>query len=203
MEKTKMFQESSSYDEGNFTEDEKIILKIQSGDETAITDIKKRYGKMYINLMTNILHDKDDVSECENDFLLAIWYKIRTAEMHELPKNLSGYILATARYRAIDKYNLNKRRATESIDSYDIEDPYNIDDVVITRSLEQFISQYVKNELSDEERRIFIMRFVRDMDIDSIANSTGLNKNTVLSKIRRLRIKIKRHLIAKGFFNER
>lgn len=208
MEKTKMFQESSSYDEGNFTEDEKIILKIQSGDETAITDIKKRYGKMYINLMTNILHDKDDVSECENDFLLAIWYKIRAAKKHELPQNFSGYIFTTAKNKAIDKYKSNKikkKYITESIDQDDIDyrDPYNIEDEILARRISQSIAHYVKNELSDEECRLYIMRFVHCMDIDSIVKLTGLNKNTVLSKLRRLKIKIKRHLIANGFFNER
>ena len=207
MEKTKMFQESSSYDEGNFTEEEKIILKIRSGDETAITDIKNRYGIMYINLMTKILQDKDEVSECENDFLLAIWNKIRAAEMHELPQNFSRYIWTTARNKAIDRYRLNKNRKkfiTESInqDDIDYKDPHNIEDEILARRILQSIAHYVKNELSDEEYRLFTMRFVRCMDIDSIVKFTGLNKNTVLSKLSRLKIKIKRHLIAEEYLNE-
>ena len=207
MEETKMFQESSSYDEGNFTEEEKIILKIRSGDETAITDIKNRYGIMYINLMTKILQDKDEVSECENDFLLAIWNKIRAVEMHELPKNFSGYIWKTARNKAIDRYKSNKNRKkfiTESINQDDIDyrDPHNIEDETLARIILQSIAHYVKNELSDEEYRLFTMRFVRCMDIDSIVKFTGLNINTVVSKLSRLKIKIKRHLIAEGYLNE-
>ena len=54
-------------------EDEKIIGLYRQRDEAAIRETKTKYGRYCYAIAYNVLHDREDAEECENDTYLLAW----------------------------------------------------------------------------------------------------------------------------------
>lgn len=57
-------------------EDKRIIELYWDRDETAIQETDNKYGKFLFKIAYNILNDRCDCEECQNDTYLGIWNAI-------------------------------------------------------------------------------------------------------------------------------
>ena len=201
VEKNTKSDQSAIDDMGNMSRDNAIIEKILNGDQEGLNELKSEYGLLYKTIMKEILHDNEDVLECENDLLFSMWKKIH--DDSDLPRNLKAYVVRTARNKAIDIYRKRKRRIqTDVIDKYDeVSSNNNVEDSITSEKMRLSVISFLKKSPRDD-RVLYTLRFIRCMNIDQIAELLGENYNTVASRISRLREKLKRHLIMEGFLNE-
>ena len=80
--------------------DEQIIELYWNRKENAIEETDKKYGQLLFGIAYNILHDRPDCEECQNDTYLATWNAIPPTR----PSALLAFIIQIMRRIAINRY---------------------------------------------------------------------------------------------------
>ncbi len=183
--------------------DEQIIELYWKRDEKAIraTDIK--YGKRIFHIAYNILHDKSDSEECQNDTYLRIWKRIPPTR----PSSLLAFASKISRDAALDKYKMRMSQKripseltvsleelTEIMPTYDLaEKEYEI------RELSQIISNYLR-EIPKRQKYIFMGRFYFGCTMEEIADKLSVNASTVQREIVKIKQNFKIYLERNGVY---
>lgn len=183
--------------------DEEICFKIQNGDEAFINDIQRAYAYGYggyKKIIGDILRNPSDAEECENDMLKALWAHF--VKDPTPPKNLRSYVRVVAANMARTRYKQNKNKKidqTELDDGDDIPSKINVENIVMTKELANEIGIFIRDIQDPVDRKILIYRWFKEKSIQEIATITGINYNTVNTKINRYRRKMAAYLIERGF----
>ncbi len=180
-------------------QDEKIIELFFNRSEDAISETDKLYGKRIENFAYNILRNIQDAEECKSDTYLRLWYAIPPQK----PTRFFAFILRICRNIALDKidwYNAKKRKlpVCELTDELgetvaDIKSESSFDSGIIQSAINSFLE-----ELSEENRFIFVRRYFYMDQIKAIASYTGMNPSTIKTRLHRMREKLRTHLKTEG-----
>lgn len=180
--------------------DDFILNALWRRDEAALREVTRLYGRMLHSIALQITGDASDAEECVNDALLDLW----NAVPPDRPTHVAAYVSALVRRRAIDRvrYRTAKQRAGEGfLHSTEelaecLADPGGYDPcetVVIRDCLQSFVDQ-----LNEEDRRIFLLRYYRFDSIQSIAARCGTTEAAVAMRLMRLRKRLRRALQNNG-----
>lgn len=178
--------------------DQKHIIKLLfDRDESAIAIIQNELGNLIKSIAYNLFRSDGVAEECLNDTLMDIWNTIPP----ENPKSLSSYACMIVRRRAIDRIrreNSQKRARPEGSGYTDVYDDLAVlDDVAaeVTDRLElsRIISEFLR-EQSRTNREIFISRYYDFESLDSIAARLRISKNSVNTRLSRMKCTLKEHL---------
>lgn len=183
--------------------DEQIIELFWQREEKAIQETDIKYGKILFGIAYNILHDRLDCEECQNDTYLGVWKAIPPTR----PKAFPAFIVEIMRRIAINRYKekTSKKRIpselTVSMD--DINDTLHSDETVeseyAAEEVGRIINDYVR-ELSERQRYIFIDRFYLAESIETIATDLSISVPTVYREIDKIKQGLKLHLERNGVF---
>ena len=183
--------------------DEQIIELFWQREEKAIQETDIKYGKILFGIAYNILHDRLDCEECQNDTYLGVWKAIPPTR----PKAFPAFIVEIMRRIAINRYKekTSKKRIpselTVSMD--DINDTLHSDETVESEYAAEevggIINDYVR-ELSERQRYIFIDRFYLAESIETIATDLSISVPTVYREIDKIKQGLKLHLERNGVF---
>lgn len=177
-------------------EDEKIIDLFWNRSENAVSQTKEKYGGYLLTISYNILHDKQDSEECENDTYLHTWNSI--PNLH--PQNLKAYLAKTIRNISISRFRYNhakKRSGTVIISPYDelaecIPASTNSDSAsneVLNQILNNFLAA-----LSEEQRIIFMKRYWYFFSIEEISEQMKKSSKSITNTLYWVRKKLKKTL---------
>ena len=179
--------------------DEKIISLLFARDETAIEEIRNKYGRFLISISKSILSSEEDAKECENDALLAVWNTIPPQK----PTYLKGYLASLIRHISFDKYDrahAKKREGGEyaaaveelsEVLSDDAPDP--ADRLALKEAINGFLAR-----LPARERIVFVMRYWYMTPVSEIARRRGMKESAVKMTLLRLRQQLAAHLSQNG-----
>lgn len=179
-------------------EDSKIIEMYFARDEAAINQTAEKYRGMIRSIAYNILHNRDDSEECENDTYLAAWKQIPPTE----PKNFGAFLGRIARNIALDKYayyTADKRnREFETALS-------ELREITGGGTEAEFELLETGNKISDflrgqnrVKRSVFVRRYWYCDSINEIALRYGFSASKVKSMLMRTRRELKIYLIGEG-----
>jgi len=185
--------------------DEIIIKLLFDRDETALEKIQTEYGQLIKYIAFNLFKNSDVAEECLNDTLLDIWNSIPPNK----PVSVSSYAAMLARRRAIDR--LRKEHAEKRIypgnsvypDVYgelaDMEDLSEtvIEGIELSRQINLFLGG-----LSGTNREIFISRYFDFEELDSISKRLRISKNSVNTRLFRMKNAFKKQLTEGGYRDE-
>ena len=87
-------------------DDEKIIALFEERNEMAITETKTKYGRYCNTIAYQILQNREDAEECENDTYLDAWNTIPPTR----PRMLSIFLGTITRRISLDRL---KRKTAE------------------------------------------------------------------------------------------
>ncbi|MBE6959900.1 MAG: sigma-70 family RNA polymerase sigma factor [Ruminococcaceae bacterium] len=176
-------------------EDNQILSALFDRNETAMTVLSVKYGHLYRSILWEILENSQDVEECANDTLLAVWNSIPP----NMPQNLSAYICKIARRIGIDRLRYQTRKKRGSGYAVTLSELENClpdtrfsnpeDRMHIRAVLSQFLG-----ELDITTRVLFIRRYVWMESVSSLAIRYNLIENTVSARLSRARKKLKKVL---------
>lgn len=181
-------------------EDSQIIKLFQKRSEEAITQLSLKYGYLCRKMANNILNNKEDIEESINDAYFAVWKTIPPNE----PKSICNYLCTTLRNQAIKKYHYNTAEKRNS--SYDValdelsealSTNETIETLLSTKELGEHFNEFL-SELDKENQTIFVLRYWYSEPVNDIARKLGVKPNTVSTKLKRTREKLKIHLTTKG-----
>ncbi len=181
--------------------DEQIIELYWKREEKAIYETEVKYGKMLIGIAYNILHDKPDAEECQNDTYLCVWRRIPPTKPTVFPAFISKIVrdIAVNKYKEKTSQKRIPSELTVSIDDlHDFLHNNNTPETEYTaKELAGLISDYLRG-LSERQRFIFIERYYLAATIESIATELGVGLATVHREIEKIKRGLRAHLERNG-----
>ncbi len=176
-------------------DDNGIIRLIELRDEKAIEELTSAYGGYIRSVAYNILRNREDALECENDVYLEMWNNTTFEE----GRSLRAYLGAVARNKALNMKRSRKQEEDASSDvSLDdiaelIPDTKPDGDILTEYELTELLNAFLA-ELSEDARIIFVRRYWNCEKIDEIAKRYGFSEGKVKMALRRTKTKFEKYL---------
>ena len=181
-------------------EDNRIVELLLERSETALHEVSARYAGTCRGVLRGLLNDPQDVEECFNDVLLAVWNSVPPNQ----PRNLNTYICRLARRTGIDRLRYNtrqKRNAAWTVMVSELGDRLP-DETPQTEQadagrLNAVLTDFL-NGLDAETRILFLWRYVYAETVPELAVRFGISENYVAVRLYRARKKLKTVLEKEG-----
>ena len=177
--------------------DSDLAARIIKKDENALGDIILKYTPLVSTIIYNVSKGgmtKEDIEEVTQDVFITLWKNSKKIQ----PDKLKGYICRIAKTRAINKLSSIKSNTILNIDDYDPEDNFDIADQTETKEINKELMEVV-NSIGEPDKEILIRYYFYYQKTLKISEIMKLNLETVKTKLKRTREKIKIALIERGF----
>ena len=183
-------------------DDNSIIELYFARDEQAISETKNKYGKYCFKIAYNVLGNREDAEECENDTYLEAWNAIPP---HEPRDYLYAFLARITRHLALnccrDRARL-KRSAEICTLSDELEQclpapddtACRMDDMELGRVINAFLAG-----LDGEKRNVFIRRYWYLDSVADISRRFALSQSKVKTLLFRCRKQLRKYLEQEGY----
>ncbi len=182
--------------------DQRVRDQLWKRDESALSEVQKRWGRLLYGLAFRITGSAADAEECINDALLDLWQRPPTDP--KMP--VLAYVSTLVRRRAVDRvrYNTAERRAGESsacaLEELDecLADPEGQGDTEVSAirdALQAFL-----DELDEKNRRVFLLRYYGAFSNRDVARRCGMGERAVEMRLSRMRKRLRQVLDAYGIY---
>jgi RNA polymerase sigma-70 factor (ECF subfamily) len=180
--------------------DREIIGLFQARSEKAICETQNKYGNLCRHIAGNILSRNEDVDECINDVMLAVWNRIPP----DSPDRFSAFVCKVTRNTALNKYDYitsDKRNPNMTLSMTELENyiPQSggVDSAVENREVISHINAFLRR-ISFDDRNIFLRRFFFGDSLSHICTTFSFSESKVKSSLHRTKNKLKSYLTKKG-----
>lgn len=183
--------------------DEQIIELYWQRNETAIQETDRKHGKLLFGIAYNILHDRLDCEECQNDTYLSVWNAIPPTRPIKFPAFITQIMRNIAINRFKEKTSKKRIPSELTVSMDDVNDILRSDETVETEYEAEEVGKIINNyirQLSERQRYIFIDRFYLAEPVDTIANDLSISVPTVYREIDRIKQGLKLHLERNDIF---
>lgn len=179
-------------------DDPEIIELIFNKDESGIKMLSEKYSKLIAQVCRGMLRSNEDAEETANDTLMAVWNAIPP----ERPVNLTGFVCKIARRLAVSRvrYNTAAMRNADLISELDEVLPSrenSVEERAEASELADFINEWL-GTLSEQKRRLFILRYYYMKTVKEAARECGMSKTAATTALMRLREALKNYLNERG-----
>ena len=183
-------------------EDAAIVRLYWERDEQAIPATAEKYGNYCTAIAENILGSHADAEECVNDTYLNAW----NAMPPHRPAVLSAFLGKLVRILSFSRWLPNaaqKRGGGHSavvfdeiaeLVSGDDSPERELDRRELVKAVDDFLDRLPRNK-----KRIFVCRYWYFDSISDISDRFGMTENNVSVTLSRLRLKLRNHLLERGF----
>lgn len=182
--------------------DGELVDALIARDESALGELREKYGGKLKAIAFGILGDRETAEECVNDAYLAAWESIPPHEPREyLPAFLAKLVRAQA-FNRVKAGRAAKRSAeltelTKELESC-LPSPRSTETELDGRELMRAVSAFLKG-VSDEKRTVFVRRYWYTESVQSIAKSCGMTQGKVKSMLFRVRNELRLYLKKEGY----
>ena len=173
-----------------------LIKRLKKHDEAAFEEVMDKYLPLVSNIVYNICRDrlsKEDMEEIISDIFVILWKN--TDKIIE--GKLQGYLCRIARTKALDRLAAVKPQ-TLDIDELEMQSEFSIE---VTAEIDDMaeILQILIDELPEPDRENMLRYYYFQQTAPMISEITGINKETVKSKLRRTKEKLRQKLKERGY----
>ena len=175
--------------------DEQIIDLYWDREERAIAETDVKYGQFLYRIAMNILADRCDSEECQNDTYLQTWNAIPPAR----PSMLRAFLAKITRNLSINRYkekNAQKRvpsHMTVALDEVCLVAPEDGD----AAALGLLINEYLRT-LESNARYIFIERYYFAASVKDISIALQMTESNVYKQLAQLKCGLREYLSKGG-----
>lgn len=176
---------------------EKLARRLKRRDEKALSELILHFTPLMSTIIYNVGHGamtKEDIEEVTSDVFLTLWNNTDKIQ----PDKLKGYLCCIAKTRAINKLASLHVGTTVDIDDYDPQDSFSLAEHTEQQELHQELRQII-DTIDEPDREILIRYYYYYQTTTKIAEVMQLNLETVKSKLKRTRQKIKSILTERGY----
>ncbi len=182
------------------TDEPKLIKKAQKGDVSAFEQIITRYRSVVYGISYRYANNPEDAADMAQEIFLKMFRSINTFKFQS---KFSTWVYRVATNTCLDLLKAQRRSAsadTVSIDGgygyedpegnqigIEIEDTSSLPDVKAEESEVRDVINRAIGRLSDDYRTVIILRDIRGLSYDEIAEITESSVGTVKSRISRAR----------------
>jgi RNA polymerase sigma-70 factor (ECF subfamily) len=176
---------------GSEANDAALISRVVAGDDSALAMLYDRYAGVVYSTARRILDDVGAAEEILQDIFYHFW---RTASSFDPARgSLAGWLLVSARNRAIDRLRRRDRTATEGLGEGQVALPFHLESQI---SQNEMISKVrsVLATLAPPQREALELAYFQGMTHSEIARRTGEPLGTVKTRLRAALGELKRAL---------
>jgi RNA polymerase sigma-70 factor (ECF subfamily) len=173
--------------------DESLMLRYRDGDVRAFELLVTRHRKALFNFILRFVRDTAAAEDVTQETFLRL---VKGADAYERQAKFTTWLYTIARNLCVDAARRGKHRKAASLDAplgdedgaaslLDLvpDGGAGVDRQAQSRELAQRLRQAIE-ALPDEQREIFLLREVADLQFNEIANVIGCPENTVKSRMR-------------------
>ena len=176
---------------GKVKSDEALVRAMQRGDEDALGELIERYTAYVGTVVWNIIKGKlseSDAKELVADRFFVLWQNARKVQ----PGKLRAYLGSIARSRALNALRKSGWDEPLEDDHIQLQTPGPEDEAM--RQAEYAALRRSLDALGEPDRSIFIRHYYFHQSAREIAQALGSNVNTIHTKLRRGRERLKAEL---------
>lgn len=175
--------------------DEKIVDGILKRDMDALKKLIDTYGSIIHNVLAAVLnesYENEGIEECTDDVLMCLW---RNMDCFSKEKgNLKCWIIVISKNKGLTyKRKLKKLRSYIDIDTIKIHSSINIEEDYLNDENKKSVLELLNN-LTINDRDIFIKRYTKGCTIEEIAEEMNLSSISIYNRLSRGRKKLKEML---------
>lgn len=181
-------------------DDKTLIRKLKKGDEQALKELIIRFTPLISSIISNISCgslSRADIEEVTSDVFVTLWKNSDKI----IEKSLKNYICCIVKSRTKDR--LRKKNIDLMMNIDDIEDENLPDSIFVEEETEnKELCSCLRKEImkiGQPDREILIRYYYYYQTTSAIAEALEMNIDTVKSKLRRTRIKLKNALRDRGY----
>ncbi len=182
-------------------EDSRIIEMYWQRDEQALTLTRRKYGAYCHAIALQILHNREDAAECENDTYLRAWNGMPP----DRPRGLRPYLGAITRRLSLDRWRerkSQKRGGGEVALSLEelgecVSHPDTVPEAVEAVEVSAILSDFLRS-LPPAECDLFLRRYWYFDSVAQIAKRYGYSESKVKMTLGRTRDKLRAVLEKEG-----
>lgn len=175
-------------------DDNEIVQEIINKNPKSIDKLINKYGKLIFGVLNKILYSSNErweIDECFNDVLMTLWKNMHLYD--ERKGTLINFIISVSKFKAIDyKRKIQKKNNVIELNEQILKKDSIEDEYDLNSNNEEFY-KLIKT-LKEEDKKIFIKRYLMDESVDKIAKDLDISKEYVYTKLSRGRKKIKERL---------
>jgi RNA polymerase sigma-70 factor (ECF subfamily) len=173
--------------------DESLMLRYRDGDVRAFELLVTRHRKALFNFILRFVRDTAAAEDVTQETFLRL---VKGADAYERQAKFTTWLYTIARNLCVDAARRGKHRKAASLDAplgdedgsaslLDLvpDSGAGVDRQAQSRELAVRLRQAIES-LPDEQREIFLLREVADLQFNEIANVVGCPENTVKSRMR-------------------
>ena len=175
-----IFVNESSYSVAADESDYRLIERIASGDRLAMHTLYTRHSVRVYRFALRLVNNETVAEDLVSDVFLDVWRKGRTFEGRS---QVSTWLLAIARHKAIDVMN---SRSTDPLDeeTYDsVEDPSDNPETATEKTQNRAILLNCLAQLSVAHRQIIDLVYYHQKTVNEVADITGIERGTVKTRM--------------------
>ena len=181
-------------------QEEQLVRKAQSGDDSAFEQLLLQHQKNVYNLCLRLLQNPDDAQDAAQESFLRAW---RNLDQYHFDAAFSTWLYRLTRNLCLDELRKKKRRPQTSLSVQDeegeereleIADPAPVPEEALLQKEQQRAVALAMEQLPPEQREILQLRVVQELPYEQIAEILGLPVGTVKSRLARARIQLKKNL---------
>lgn len=183
--------------------DEQIVELYWIRDEKAIQLTDKKYGKFLYRIAYNILHDRLDCEECQNDTYNAIWHSIPPHKPEVFSMFVSKIMRNIAGMRFRERSRKKKIPSEMTVCLDDLISSLHSEASPEAEYLAKELGKYINDFLStttDRQQYVFVGRFYMGDKLAVIAEELNVNVSTVHREIEKIKQDLKCYLERNGVY---
>ncbi len=176
---------------------EKLAEQLIQGDVKAFETIVDRFTPLVSTIVYNLANGSlsvPDIEDLTSDTFITLWYNREKVQ----PDKLKGYICCIAKNKAKNKLKLVFRHKIVNIDEVNYEDG-----LVVSEEIEnKIVSEVLKEALDiigEPDKEIIVRHYYYYQSSTEISEKMGMKSETVKSRIKRAREKLKTILAERGY----
>jgi RNA polymerase sigma-70 factor (ECF subfamily) len=177
------------------TEEAVLVRRIQKGDEMAFREIVDRYQNKVFSIIYGILRSRNDAEDISQQVFTKIYFSIRKFDFRSSLLTWIYKITVNECYDYLRKKKVRKlvyesdvsedeARRIKHTEAMESDRP--ADDSLARRDLVVKLLEKV----SEEDRRLLLLKEVEGHSVEELAELTGMNENTIKVKLFRARQKL-------------
>ena len=161
--------------------------------ESNILQAIKMYGKNLLGFIRKRVKSDADAE----DILQDVWYQFSALVNNEPVEQTGAWLYRVAKNKIIDKHKKKSETLLDDMlvsNNDEDDDPFDLRDILLTEETTPE-TEYLRNlfweqlfialdELPEEQKQVFIWQELDDMTFADIAEKTGVNINTLVSRKR-------------------
>lgn len=180
-------------------DDAYITEPSQMRSESGLRELKRKYERLILKICRGVLNSPEDVEECANDTLLAVWEGME----RDNPANLTAYVCKIARRKSLNRlrYNTAPMRSSDLLTELDECLPstkYSPENAFESTELTAALNDWLST-LTEKQRLLFMRRYFFSESVKDAAHCVGMSVTAATTALLRLRDSLKKYLTERGF----